>query len=169
MEGLSSSYILIDDAQHAAIHDAAPQHITAPQHVTVHETAQETAQKVEHIVEREVEHVVEHVAERKTNQEAIGKKRKIMASSIEEERYVTILTPKKEHSKIFLTPVKRTKRTVINGLKTGSIRVYDDSMDVQPKGTPYISLVECFKKLEEIQVRDRRDSIEAIVKRHLSK
>lgn len=89
-----------------------------------------------------------------------------------EDKYVTILTPRKEKRELFLTPVKRTKRSVINGVKTGSIRVYDGSLKIKESAQAYISLVECFKKIENIEAlkeRERRQSIDAIIRRHLER
>ena len=85
-----------------------------------------------------------------------------------EENYVHILTPKKERAAVYLTPVKRSKRSVINGVKAGSIKLYDNSVEVRNAGeTPYISLVECFKKVEKLERCDRRQSIDQLVKKYL--
>ncbi|OAG29482.1 hypothetical protein NEDG_00615 [Nematocida displodere] len=84
----------------------------------------------------------------------------------ETSRFVTILAPKKGESSVFLTPVKRTRRAVINGVKTGAVRLFDNSMEVKGGGS-YLSLVECFKKLEQTKTRERRDSIDVLVRKYL--
>lgn len=81
---------------------------------------------------------------------------------------LVILTPKKLGSQIFLTPVRRSKRKIINGLKEGKIRMNDGSIKVQETGQPYISLVECFKQLQKTP-RTRRESIDVIVQKYLRK
>ncbi|KAI5160780.1 hypothetical protein NEAUS04_0154 [Nematocida ausubeli] len=93
-------------------------------------------------------------------------KKKIKRKYTRSERFINILTPKKEKSTVFLTPVKRTRRSVINGLKTGNIKVFNNSMEVRSNSMPYTSLVECFRKLEKAERIERRDSIDMIVKKY---
>lgn len=83
-----------------------------------------------------------------------------------EGRFINILTPKKDRSSVFLTPVKRTRRSVINGLKTGTVKVFDNSLEVRDNNTPYASLVECFRRLEKTEKNQRKDSIDRIVKKY---
>lgn len=89
----------------------------------------------------------------------------------EKDKYITILAPRKETQGVFLTPVKRTKRAVINGVRKGNIRVYDGSLQIKKGKQAYISLVECFRRMERAHggKRERRESIDVIVKRYLDK
>ncbi|KAI5184296.1 hypothetical protein NEHOM01_0041 [Nematocida homosporus] len=101
-----------------------------------------------------------------------GRKRKMDGEEVVDERFVTILTPKRSRAEVFLTPVKRTRRTVINGLKSGQIKVFDGTMAVKPEKSPYVSLVECFKRLERLETEgrlERRQSIDFIVRKHLER
>lgn len=81
---------------------------------------------------------------------------------------LVILTPKKHGTQIFLTPVRRSKRKIISGLKEGRIRMNDGSIKVQETGQPYVSLVECFKQLQKAP-KSRRESIDVIVQKYLRK
>jgi len=93
-----------------------------------------------------------------------------MLSSVEEERFINILTPKKEKSLIFLTPVKRTKRMVINGLKSGEVKVCSSFLEVKNEGKEdYVPLVERFSRLEKLERIERRRSIDKIVDKYVKK
>ncbi|KAI5190025.1 hypothetical protein NEMIN01_0810 [Nematocida minor] len=85
-----------------------------------------------------------------------------------DDKFINILTPKKDRANVFLTPVKRTRRSVINGLKSGTIKVFDNSVEVRSNNTPYASLVECFRRLEKAERQERRESIDRIVKKYSS-
>ncbi|KAI5188578.1 hypothetical protein NECID01_0191 [Nematocida sp. AWRm77] len=96
--------------------------------------------------------------------ESAGKRRHVPL----EDHCVTILTPRKQNSSVFLTPVKRSKRSVINGVKTGHIKMYDSTVEIRNKeNLPFISLVECFKKVERLERTERRMSIDQLVKKYL--
>lgn len=83
---------------------------------------------------------------------------------------VTILTPRKHNSSVFLTPVKRSKRSVTNGVKAGRIKMYDSTVEIRNEdNVPFISLVECFKKVEKLGRAERRMSIDQLVKKYLGK
>ncbi|EIJ89607.1 hypothetical protein NEQG_00377 [Nematocida parisii ERTm3] len=101
-----------------------------------------------------------------TTDNASPNRNKMKRKYAEQDKFINILTPKKEKSTIFLTPVKRTRRSVINGLKTGNIKLFDNSVEVRDNNTPYTSLVECFKRLEKAERTERRDSIDRIVRKY---
>ncbi|KAI5183970.1 hypothetical protein NEIRO03_1443 [Nematocida sp. AWRm78] len=101
-----------------------------------------------------------------TTSNASPDRNKMKRKYTEQDKFINILTPKKEKNTIFLTPVKRTKRSVINGLRTGNIKLFDNSVEVRDNNTPYTSLVECFKRLEKAERTERRDSIDRIVRKY---
>lgn len=140
---LDSSYILLEnecrEEESAGVPEQVPQHVENPFAVS--------ASVIHEVIDSE--------------QSACTQTRKRKYTS--QEKFINILTPKKERVCVFLTPVKRTRRSVINGLKAGHIKVFDNSLEVRSNNTPYVSLVECFKRLERTE---RRESIDRIVRKY---
>lgn len=93
-----------------------------------------------------------------------------VSAELVEDRFINILTPqkdKKDGMKVFLTPVKRSRRSVINGLKLGRIKVCDNSVEIRSEDKEYVSLVETFRKIGERKVKKRKkEGIDEIVERY---
>jgi hypothetical protein len=87
-------------------------------------------------------------------------------------KFITILTPKKVERRVMLTPVKRSKRMVINKLRNGSIKRLSsqEALHLCAGEEKYLPLVECssfLEKLMKIEKKPPRASIDTIVKKYL--
>lgn len=111
-----------------------------------------------------------------------GRKRKIGETG-GDSRLITILTPKKVNRQLLLTPVKRSKRLVINGLRSGSIKRVDVKQfgelegralvfgDAEPCADylPLVECNECFAKLSRIESKKARRSVDSIVRKYMGR
>ncbi|KAI5180422.1 hypothetical protein NEOKW01_0726 [Nematocida sp. AWRm80] len=189
-EGLNSSYILLEtalaekDPSEKILQDKSITNNSIPNGTKKRKTSsserpessinqEEEKNEVpeQEIIESITESIVESPAPKRIRSEIQNKQENTSFNTPQRNtRFITILTPKKDKKTetVFLTPVKRSTRAVTNGIKNGNIKVFDNSLEVIAT-EPYVSLVECFKRVENISRTERRQSIDQIVNRYKGK